>query len=307
MGGDDNEGPTEFRRILVTTDFSDGSQTAASLGIHLAADDANVHVLHARPNADSHLPLLMPSKWELRKLKKQAEKREEEVRKRLDEFAERLGRRNTTSEVRRGSVAHTLTEAMETFDPDLVTVGARGLADRKGEEAGSTTRSVIRSSHASILVGRGALPKWDKRRLRIGVATDLHETSRHAGQVAAVLAKRLNAELHVVHIADAKLWIDILSESIHGEDDGEEMTWSHIQDRVRKSLHGFNVDVLGGQAEEVLLTGNPRAELGEAAERLDLDLLVLGTQGPRTAGTVRLGSVAVETAATAPASVLLVQ
>lgn len=302
--GDQADVPA-FSRLLVTTDFSDGSQTAVTLGIRLAAPNAALHVLHVMPDAEMHIPLLLPTKHELKKLKKEADHRRKDTEKRLTEFVAALGGGSATWEIQTGSMAAAVMRTVEAFGPDLVTVGAKGLADRQGEHAGGTARAVLRSAHASVLVGRGRIPPPEERALRIGVATDLHEPSHKAGGVAAGLAKRLEARLTVIHIADQKLWVEILSDSIHG-DDGP-TTWSEIQARMRKGLHDFNQTILGGEATEELVTGNPRTEIGSTAERLGLDLLVLGTQGPRTAGTAQLGSVAVETAAMAPISVLLVR
>jgi nucleotide-binding universal stress UspA family protein len=115
---------------------------------------------------------------------------------------------------------------------------------------------------------------------RILLATDGSEDAARAARVAADLAERADAELHVVHAWQADLpeayAVTVPNASVwwYGQQAGKSL------DRQVEQIGRAG----GAVAEGHLLRGEPVEKITELAENLDVDLVVVGS---RSLGTVR--------------------
>ena len=127
---------------------------------------------------------------------------------------------------------------------------------------------------------------------KIMLATDGSESARKAVDSAIEIAKSSNAKLYAVHVIalgdyyssmplsiDAE-WIKAMEEHLRIQ--GKEAT--HY---VENAGRAANVEV-----EPVILEGNPANEIVDFAEKNDIDLIVMGTQGKTGIQRFLIGSVA---------------
>ncbi len=127
---------------------------------------------------------------------------------------------------------------------------------------------------------------------KIMLATDGSESARKAVNSAIEIAKSSNAKLYAVHVIalgdyyssmplsiDAE-WIKAMEEHLRIQ--GKEAT-----DYVENAGRAANVEV-----EPVILEGNPANEIVDFAEKNDIDLIVMGTQGKTGIQRFLIGSVA---------------
>jgi len=127
---------------------------------------------------------------------------------------------------------------------------------------------------------------------KIMLATDGSESARKAVDSAIEIAKSSNAKLYALHVIalgdyyssmplsiDAE-WIKAMEEHLRIQ--GKEAT-----DYVENAGRAANVEV-----EPVILEGNPANEIVDFAEKNDIDLIVMGTQGKTGIQRFLIGSVA---------------
>jgi universal stress protein E len=152
---------------------------------------------------------------------------------------------------------------------DLVLVGKRALVDAGGPRLGSTAAKLLRKCPCAVWAVRPGTQPPPRRLL---AATDLTEVGAVVLQRATQVATRAAAELHVVHTYQlsmaAQLGVGESSEAYAKRQHDEAV------ERIRAGLHEMGY---GGQAElHVALTSPSRAIL-ECVDRLQPDLVVMGT------------------------------
>lgn len=135
---------------------------------------------------------------------------------------------------------------------------------------------------------------------RILVGTDFSPASTSAFEHALELARQNNAELLVAHSEAIPSWVGFMPPDAYGE-------WE-VQSRLESEK---NVVMLvqkarraGVNAHRLLLEGHADDALIEAAERLGVDLIVIGTHGRRGVSRFFMGSVAAHVVSRAPCTVL---
>jgi nucleotide-binding universal stress UspA family protein len=139
------------------------------------------------------------------------------------------------------------------------------------------------------------------------VPYDFSEHARAALDTAVDLARRLGAELHLIHIIHLHTYA-------HGAFGGVSVpaptNTTEIQNALMKSLQGVvaGIDNAPAKVEPHIVEGANVAEMIRAsAEELGADLIVMGTHGRTGLAHVFLGSVAERTLRKAPCPVLTVQ
>ncbi len=139
---------------------------------------------------------------------------------------------------------------------------------------------------------------------RILVPTDFSESAERACQTASVLARALDASIHLLHVVHLPVqavspeapivpvgfWRDLVA---HAE---------KCVAAVRKKLEAEGVRVASEVLEDV-----PDLAIAAAAKRLPADLIVMGSRGLTGLKHVLLGSVAERTVRNAPCPVLTVK
>lgn len=134
-------------------------------------------------------------------------------------------------------------------------------------------------------------------------ATDLSDNAAHAFRHAIGLARPANARIHLLHVlpeVDAAM-LNYIS-TVMGEDKLADYELAHkdeVKDQIRLRLHQFAKEELSDHPEDLeriaeieIHHGNPVVQILEAADRIDADLIVLGTHGKGMIKYAFLGSVA---------------
>lgn len=119
------------------------------------------------------------------------------------------------------------------------------------------------------------------------LATDFSEVSQHALLHALAMAKRYDARLTVVHVAQPESQVPLPMEPVPLELDWQKKRGAEALARLEgfEALHMY-------PHEMVLKQGSPWPEISDLIAERDIDLIVLGTHGRGILGTLFLGSVA---------------
>lgn len=140
---------------------------------------------------------------------------------------------------------------------------------------------------------------------RIVVGTDFSEPSFPALKAAAATARRDGAKVFLAHVIDPLPHIGPGLDAVMGTDslrEGmEEYAKKHLQD-LRESLF-VDIDV----EKHILYSPNAGMAMTDFAERVEADLIVVGTHGRNGIQRLMLGSVAEKVTRLAPCSVLVVR
>ena len=134
-------------------------------------------------------------------------------------------------------------------------------------------------------------------------ATDLSDNAAHAFRHAIGLARPGNARIHLLHVlpeVDAAM-LNYIS-TVMGENKLADYELAHkdeVKDQIRLRLHQFAKEELSDHPEDLeriaeieIHHGNPVVQILDAADRIDADLIVLGTHGKGMIKYAFLGSVA---------------
>ncbi|MEJ2201023.1 MAG: universal stress protein [Desulfuromonadaceae bacterium] len=157
------------------------------------------------------------------------------------------------------------------------------------------------------------LPCYEK----ILYATDLSVNATHAFQHAVSLARHYRASIYLLHILpelDASL-INYIASAM-----GEERLLQHelehksaIRKEISQRLRLFAQDELEDHAEDLeriaaieVQQGNPVSQILATAERLDVDLIIIGSHGKGRLKYTFLGSVAEKLLRQSPRPMLVV-
>jgi nucleotide-binding universal stress UspA family protein len=135
---------------------------------------------------------------------------------------------------------------------------------------------------------------------RILVGTDFSAASTPAFEQALTLAKQNGAELLIAHAAVVPGTISFMPPDCYGE-------WElHCRAEAEKNIGSLlqKAHQQGVKAHMLLLEGLPDDAIIEAAERLRVDLIVIGTHGRRGVSRFFMGSVAAHLVSRAPCAVL---
>ena len=143
------------------------------------------------------------------------------------------------------------------------------------------------------------IPKYNT----ILYSTDLTENAAHAFRHAISLGKAYDAQIHILHMMQ-EMDASVVSyvASVIGEEKFAGLELDHeadLRDQIRAKLDKFAADELADYPEELARVasisvhhGNPVAGILAEADRLDADMIVMGTHGKGPLRYAFLGSVA---------------
>ena len=125
---------------------------------------------------------------------------------------------------------------------------------------------------------------------KIMLATDGSEQVRNAVDSAIEIAKLSDAKLYAVHVIDLGSYLRTLSKDAEWEKmmreqlttEGKEAT-TYVENAGKAA---------GIEVESVILEGSPADQIVDFAEKNDIDLIVMGTQGKSAIERFLIGSVA---------------
>jgi universal stress protein A len=135
---------------------------------------------------------------------------------------------------------------------------------------------------------------------RILVGTDFSAASNSAFEQGLKLAKQNGAELLIAHACAMPNTLCFMPPECYGE--WELSSRAEANKNIRSLIHKARKE--GVKAHRVLLRGLADDAIIEAAERLGVDLVVIGTHGRRGVSRFIMGSVAAHVVSRAPCAVL---
>jgi len=139
---------------------------------------------------------------------------------------------------------------------------------------------------------------------KILLATDGSESSELAGLTALELSKRLDSEVHVIHVASEHPYLHAYYDLRHQEDaerfrDEDQRMLEEFVDQIR--------DAGGTIAESYLKVGDAAKEIVELAEELRVGLVLIGSRGHGRIRRALIGTVSTSVLSHAHCSVLIVR
>ena len=284
---------SDQQTIVFATDFADCAAEALPTVIGIArAYDATLHLLHAtvlhgkeRDEYDAALTEL-------------------EVREKLEMDDDAHDR--VVVALRRGiAPAPAILDYAEEAEADLVIVATHGRRGMKRLLLGSVAEEVLRMADRPVLIvrskpGEGA---WEPPRLVLA-PLDFSAVSNQGLAAASAWAKRLGAELHLLHVVEhpsvpefygpPAVWDLAAATSDVVERTRERL--SEIAERLAAE-HGV---IVTGAAR----MGYPDREIVEHAKSAGADLIIMPSHGRTGVERFLIGSVTARVARGAPCSVL---
>jgi nucleotide-binding universal stress UspA family protein len=228
----------------------------------------------------------------------------EESERKLDEFLKPLADSGVplAHETRIGTPYIQLVHAIEEQKHDLLFVGTRGETGLKRLILGSTARRLLRNCPAPVWIVR---PETAAELKTILVAVDFSPASGKALADAAALARRLGAELHVLHVAESVQTLQSAKDQGYLAD----VSPRDVNREIQEQLRAFAAEH-GGQDVKLNLQvakGIAAKAIAAAAKKLKADLVVLSTVGRGGLAGLLIGNTAEQVVDTVHCDVLAVK
>ena len=204
------------------------------------------------------------------------------------------------------SVPRGVLDYAEQIDADLVVMATHGRRGVDHALIGSIAEGVVRRAPCPVLTVRPTAEHTETNSHRILVPVDLSVNARSALAHAREIAEDSGAEVHLLHVAQAF--------PNYGTAEAPPVSASLSETERREletALAGIAGEVLGDDLPVTLHVeaglGNPAIIVLDLAERLDIDLVVLGSHGRSGIRRFWLGSVTEKVVQLAPCPVFTVK
>jgi nucleotide-binding universal stress UspA family protein len=285
--------------VVAASDLSDGSDTALQTAAALAAAaDAELHVAHCIPQPvfpywEGTVPGETREEW-IRSARIDVEW---QVRRVLD-AGERLVK---SIHVSLGEPARKINARVAEVGAQLIVVGPHEPRAAFDDLLGSTADRLIRSSEVPCLItNRPVVPPLR----RVLLPTDFSEPARHALRSAIEL---LGSGLFVGGEGAEPSMVEILFVSAFALPSSRAFpAQPRLLEQVEEAKRTLPPDLRLRLLPRILSAQFPADGIRHAAERMEADLIVMGTHGYGTLGRALIGSVASTVARTLSFPVLLV-
>lgn len=291
---------TSLKRILAATDFSPLGNGAIRRAAWLAArEGGELLIVHAMPplsaphgafGADDELPL--PVRMRAAADAKLAT---------LVQQATQAGVRRVRGEIVEGSGHRVVADMADTFDPELLVIGAHGKGLVQQFFLGGTASRILAHAACPVLVVRRQ-PEGDYRQAL--VAVDLGPRSSAVLRASVGVAGQ--ARLTVIHACQAPFEAELRYKQFPEQDIAPhaEREAEAAQRNMQALLSG--PDLAGLDLTSRIAHGHPNPVLPDAASSLDADLIVAGRHGGSQLEEAALGSITKFLVYYAPCDVLVV-
>jgi nucleotide-binding universal stress UspA family protein len=289
-------------KILVPVDFSEHAsaalERAVDLGRRFGARLCLLHAYELPGPAMTEYQISIPEPL-AEQVRAAASTRLEALRERV--LAEGL---DVTCELVRGAAADAVAKLAASLEADLVVMGTRGTTGLQHLLLGSVAERTVRTAPCPVLTVKADAARARKPISRILAATDFSKSSELAFEAAIDWAKRLGAELTLVHALRLQAPLVTPYEVVFPQG-----LLDQARDAAARRLEkGLEKAKAGGVSAKMQITSAPAVPaLAELAEELGADLIVMGTRGHTGLAHVLLGSVAERTLRLAPCAVLTVK
>jgi nucleotide-binding universal stress UspA family protein len=136
---------------------------------------------------------------------------------------------------------------------------------------------------------------------KILIATDGSDRNRAAVEEGVRIGRLCGSEVHAVYVADTSAFESTSAEGAMSD------TWALLQSEAATTLARVSTLAAGVDLKTVILEGKAAAAIVKYAQKEEIDLIVIGTQGKRGFERFLLGSVAESVIRSAPCRVLVVK
>lgn len=295
----------DWKRILVPTDFSEGSKDALPYAVGVAREMGAaltlVYVVHTPPRA-----VLLASGVILEeKLLMQ------EAQKRLELFHEReiLADIPIACAVLKGNPWDEITRVAADQKFDLIVMATHGRTGLKHFWFGSVAENVVRHAPCSVLTVRqqpiraylpGEISVPVKRVL---APIDFSELSLAALESTVALAEKFAARVDIIYVNQPPSYTDAEYANLFMTEPGLQESLEARMADVKEKIPGLKA-VMGNF---LIRVGSPAFEIVQAALILDSDLITIATHGHTGLKRLALGSTAEKVVRHATCPVLLVR
>jgi nucleotide-binding universal stress UspA family protein len=298
-------------RVLLATDGSPEAALAARMAVELCEETGSeLHVVYvaAIPNLYISPELMLSEPDSVDRLDNIARSEGQKVLKEQLKKIEELGGKVSESYLRVGRVDENIVRLGESMGADVIVLGSRGYNPMTRLLMGSVSDSVVRHAHCAVLVVRRQV-RVPERLLggRVLLATDGSEEARAAAGIAAELAERTGAELHLVHALPTDPPMPYPAPF------SRERSAALIE-QAKRDARTFLADEAGRLEKEGfsgvqthLRLGRPGQEIVKLSEELDADLVILGSRGLGGMRRALMGGVSDSVVRHAPCPVLVVR
>jgi nucleotide-binding universal stress UspA family protein len=292
---------TMFTRILVPTDFSPASDAALSYAHSLAGlFHSTLHVLHVTENVFLRAVVADPHELRASALKTL----EDRITDMGPSQAPFVAAVESSDEP-----ADEIVSYADAHEVNLIVMGTRGRTGLAHLLMGSVAEKVVRSAPCPVLTlhtlpERAGSHGLDVR--RILVPTDFSDPSDAALGYARVMARRLGANVHLLHVLEDVTPKGALGSEVFIAESPSIRTarLTDARERLARRLSENDRIRFHASAEVVFATGSPAKTIANYAGDNGYDLIMIGTHGRKGLGHLIMGSVAEEVVRTAVCPVM---
>lgn len=213
--------------------------------------------------------------------------------------------------------AHGILVAADEYRADLIVVGARGSGLLQEPTVGSVVRALAHHATIPVLVVRPPAAADPARPLRVLLASDGSQSSRHASQIVnhlswpAVTVGRVLTVVEPFMAEQIPRWLEdrLFQEEVDAIGLGHFEPTAEEQHRVHENLLGWcgELPAVFQEHSPLVIVGHARQEIVKAIETEKADLVVVGARGMNVMGRLLLGSTSEHLLMHAPCSILIVR
>jgi nucleotide-binding universal stress UspA family protein len=198
----------------------------------------------------------------------------------------------------------------EEWSTDIVVIGSHGRSPLGRMILGSVSQKVLAHAPCSVRVGRcvdghRSPEQLSKDPPRLLLAIDGSPDSAAAAQAVRMRSWPAGTQVRVVTALDLKLLSSLVTHSVHSNYDPN--SDAHLMLRQRLQAVAEDLHEAGLIADTVLLDGDPKNALVDAARAWQAECVFLGAKGHGRVARFLLGSVSAAVAARAHCSVEVVR
>ncbi|HEU4586380.1 MAG TPA: universal stress protein [Gemmatimonadaceae bacterium] len=228
--------------------------------------------------------------------------------RRMRELSTTLGAERIWMEIREGDPAEQIDAVATEYEAEVVVVGPHGARQGIWNRPGGTAEKLVREARHTVLLA--ASPR-DRELRRVLVPVDESEATSVVLDWARRLAEREGTEITLLHIVSSTLLNELLSagavvsgvmvpvpDDVLADVELDAGSW------LQRVASDAGLD--RPEVSTLVKAGDPADEILAAAERLDVDLIVMGSSSRGLRAAI-LGSVAREIVRSAKRPVLVVR
>ena len=284
-----------IQNLIVPVDFSKNSRFGLEFAFQLALEkNLHVHVLHVVQTG--YLKSLYQTSH-IKMLEKEAEKH-------LEEFCSDYSENPYLESIKTSSGVpyQVILETANKVENALLAQSSHGWSTAEQQLIGSQAEKIIRRSKNPVLTLKAGRTPDSFRTVLL--ATDFSDTARQALQSALLFANIYKANLHLLHVVNRQIWYDAFLLTGFEFNVLEEQVYKQAESCLRDLLRDFVEEDI--TCDIHITRGAALEQIQYMANKLEADLIVLGTHGNTNAENVLIGSVAEKIARHAPCAVLTV-